>query len=133
MVLAGPNQPAFRLLPSVEIKERSFSTKANDLSKVIPKFWLKKMGTAFRYHDINGNGKVTEKDIAAWANELGKMFPEWSEQQKKDWIAKQNHVWNDIAGGHGKTEGSGYVVTENMFVENMFLMVSAEGSEARNI
>ena len=41
-------------------------------------------------------------------------------------------MWNDIAGGRGKTEGSGYVVTENMFIENMFLMVSAEGAEARN-
>ena len=37
-----------------------------------------------------------------------------------------------IDGGHGKTEGSGYVVTENMFIENMFLMVSAEGAAARN-
>ena len=69
MVLAGPNQPAFRLPPSVEIKERSFSTKANDLSKVIPEFWIKKMKTAFRYHDLNGDGKVTEKDVAAWANQ----------------------------------------------------------------
>lgn len=130
MVLAGSNQPAFRLPPSVEIKERSFSTKAKDLTKLIPEFWVKKMKTAFRYHDLNGDGYVTEKDIAEWADELGKLFPDWSEQQKKDWEAKQNHVWNDIAGG--KTEDSGYVVTENMFVENMFLMVSAEGAEARN-
>ena len=131
MVLAGPNQSPFRLPPSVEIKERSFSTKANDLSKVIPEFWIRKMKTAFRYRDINGDGKLTEKDVAAWANELGKLFPEWSEEQKKDWEAKQNHMWNEIAGGRGKTEGSGYVVTENMFIENIFLMVSAEGAEAR--
>ena len=133
MVLArhGSNQPAFHLPPSVEIKKRSFSTKANDLSKVIPEFWIRKMKTAFRYHDLNGDGKVTEKDIAAWANEYGKLFPDWSEEQKKDWEANQHHVWNVIAGGRGKTEGSGYVVTESMFIENMFLMVSAEGAEAR--
>ena len=124
MAAAGPHGPA-------AFQER-FSTKANDLKNLVPDFWIRKMKTAFRYHDLNGDGYVTEKDITLWANELGKLFPKWSEAQKKDWEAKQHQVWNDIAAGRGKTGGSGYVVTESMFIENMFNMASAEGAEARN-
>ena len=76
MVAAGPHRPA--------IKAERFSTKANDLNKLIPEFWVRKMKTAFRYHDLSGDGYVTEKDIAAWANELGKLFPDWSEAGAKE-------------------------------------------------
>ena len=90
------------------------------------------MKTAFRYHDLDGNGYVSQKDINLWASELGKRFPEWGETQKKDWETKQHQIWSDIAAGQGTSDGNGYMVTENMFIENMFVMVSGEGAEAHN-
>lgn len=126
----GPASTAY--LPHSQASKRRYSTKANNLKTLVPEFWIRKMKTAFRYHDLDGNGYVSEKDITLWANELGKLFPEWREAQKKDWEAKQHQIWSDIADGQGKSEGTGYMVTENMFIENMFVMVSGEGAEARN-
>ena len=128
----GPTSTVHLSHHSLASKER-FSTKAKDLKTLVPEFWIRKMKTAFRYHDLDGNGYVSEKDISIWANEFGKLFPEWSETHKKDWEATQHKVWNGIAARQGKSDGTGsYMVTENMFIENIFVMVSTEGAEARN-
>ena len=127
----GPAASTVHLSRSLPSKER-YSTKASDLKTLIPEFWIRKMKTAFRYHDLDGSGYVSQKDISLWASELGERFPEWGEAQKKDWEAKQHQIWSLIAAGHGKSDGTGYMVTENMFIENMFVMVSGEGAEAHN-
>ena len=122
----GPAASTVHLSRSLPSKER-YSTKANDLKTLVPEFWVRKMKTIFRFHDLGGNGYISQKDINLWASELGKRFPEWGEAQKKDWEAKQHQIWLGIAGGH---DGTGYMVTENMFIENMFVFLSSEGSEA---
>ena len=122
----GPAASTVHLSRSLPSKER-YSTKANDLKTLVPEFSIRKMKTIFRYHDLDGNGYISQKEINLWASELGKRFPEWSEAQKKDWEALQHQIWRGVAAGQDGTE---YKVTENMFIENMFVFLSSEGAEA---
>ena len=84
------------------------------------------MKTAFMYHDLDGDGYLTEKDIAIWTQELAKMCPG---EEKEVTEARQSRVRHNIM-ACGKTEKSGYGITENMFIESMFLIVIADNAEA---
>ena len=119
-------------LPFVKTRataERYQSTKANNLKKVIPEFWIVKMKTGFTYHDVDGDGYITEKDFIIWTKEMEKLFPNMSEEQKKTLETKPSRVWGELLDGKGK--GPDYKVTESMYIEKLFNIVSREGSEDR--
>lgn len=86
-----------------------------------------KMKTAFAYHDVNGDGYITEEDFALWAKRMKELFPNMSEDQKKTLEIKQSRVWGDLLEGKGK--GPGYKVTESMYIEKFFNVVNKEGAE----
>ena len=110
---------------SLEAKER-YSTQASNLKKILPELWIMKMKTAFMYHDLDGDGYLTEKDMAIWTQELAIMFPG---EEKEVMEERQRRIWQKII-ACGKTEKSGHGVTENMFIESMFLMLTGQNSEA---
>ena len=122
-LLSSPRGSAASLWPT----ERHQSTKANNLKKLIPEFWIMKMKTAFAYHDIDGDGYITAKDFVKWAEHMEKLFPNVSEEKKEMLKKKQNHLWVDLMDGKGK--GPDYKVTENMFIEKVFNIVNKEGAE----
>ena len=111
----------------VHPRERNQSTKASNLKKAIPKFWIMKMKTAFAYHDVDGDGYITEEDFIQWAKHMEKLFPSMSEEKRKILEEKQTRVWGDLLGGKGK--GSDYKVTENLYIEKFFSVVNKEGAE----
>ena len=86
-----------------------------------------KMRTGFTYHDVDGDGYITEKDFVNWAKEMDKLFPNMSEEQKKTLQIKQSRVWGELLDGKGK--GPDYKVTESMYIEKLFNAVSKEGAE----
>jgi len=110
----------------LKTRER-YSTKASVLKKVIPEFWIMKMKTAFAYHDVDGDGYITEKDFTNWAKQMTRLFPNMSEEQKKILDAKHGRVWGDLLGGKG--QGPEYKVTESMYIEKLFNVVNEEGAE----
>ena len=58
---AGSRQASRQALlysPFLYPRERYQSTKASNLKKVTPEFWIMKMKTAFAYHDVGGDGYV---------------------------------------------------------------------------
>ena len=118
----------------LEIREYSNSTKAkasakaNTLKKVIPEFWILKMKTAYVWLDVNGDGYITAEDFSIWIKEMARLFPDMNEEQKKILEAKHARVWGDLLDGEGK--GPDYKVTENMFIEKFFHVMSKEGAEA---
>ena len=107
---------------------KGYSTKASVLKKVIPEFWIMKMKTGFMWHDVNGDGYITTDDFASWIREMAKLFPDMTEEQKKILEAKHGRVWGDLLDGEGK--GPDYKVTESMYIEKFFNVVSKEGAEA---
>ena len=110
---AGSRQASRQALlysPFLYPRERYQSTKASNLKKVIPEFWILKMKTAFAYHDVGGDGYITEEDFVQWAKHMEKLFPNMSEEKKKMLKEKQSRVWGDLLGGKGK--GPDYKVTE---------------------
>ena len=122
-LLSSPRGSAASLWPT----ERHQSTKANNLKKLIPEFWIMKMKTAFAYHDIDGDGYITAKDFVKWAEHMEKFFPSVNEEKKKMLKEMPKHMWDGLLGGKGK--GPDYKVTENMFIEMLFNTVNQEGAE----
>ena len=119
----------------LEIREKysdstsdSTKAKANTLKKVIPEFWILKMKTLFLWQDVNGDGYITAGDYSSWIKEMARLFPDMNEEQKKILEAKHARVWGDLLDGEGK--GPDYKVTENMFIEKFFHVMSKEGAEA---
>ena len=126
---ASSHQPAY-CSPSFKTRattERYQSTKANKLKKLIPEFWIMKMKTSFTYHDVDGDGYITQKDFVFWAKEMEKLFPNMREEQKKTLEIQQSRLWGELLDGKGK--GPDYKVTESMFIEKFFNVVSKEGAE----
>ena len=121
--LYSPLSPPVCLLES----RKTYSTKANVLKKIVPEFWIMKMKTAFAWHDVNGDGYITEQDFASWIKEMIRLFPDMTEEQKKILEAKHGRVWGDLLDGKGK--GPDYKVTESMYIEKFFNVVSKEGAE----
>ena len=103
------------------------STQAITLKKVIPEFWILKMKTAFVWADVNGDGYITADDFASWVREMAKLFPDITEEQRKTLEAKHGRVWGDLLDGDGK--GPDYKVTESMYIEKFFNVVSKDGAE----
>ena len=126
-IVASFRQPAAYL--SLKIREsRHQSTRAKELKNSIPEFWILKMKTAFTYHDVDGDGYITEKDFVIWAEQMEKRFPiSMSKEQKETLENVQSRVWGEMIGGRGK--GPDYKVTEGMFIEKFFDIVSKEGAE----
>ena len=100
---------------------------ASELKKVLPKFWILKMKSAFACLDADGDGYFTEKDITCIVEEMRKSFPDMSEEQRDIQAANKRATWNDIFGGRGK--GPDYKITEDMFIERMFYVTTQEGAE----
>ena len=121
--LYSPLSPPTCLLES----RKTYSTKANVLKKIVPEFWIMKMKTAFAWHDVNGDGYTTEQDFACFIEEMIKLFPDMTEEQKKVLEAKHECVWGNFLDGKGK--GPDYKVTESMYIEKFFNVVSKEGAE----
>ena len=126
-VAAGFHRQAVSCLPCLETRNRYHSTKASVLKKIIPEFWILKMKTSFAWNDVNGDGCITEDDFASWIKEMGKLFPDMTEEQKKTLEAKHDRVWGDLFDGKGK--GPDYKVTESMFIEKFFNIVCKDGAE----
>ena len=57
---------------------------------------------AFAYHDVDGDGYITEKDFVIWAEKMEKLFPNMSNEKKKVLEEKQSRVWRDLLDGKGK-------------------------------
>ena len=106
---------------------KAYSTKASELKKIVPEFWIMKMKTSFAWADVNGNGYVTEQDFASWIKEMTKLFPDMTKEQKKILEAKHERVWGDLHDGKGK--GPDYKVTESMYIEKFFNIMNKEGAE----
>ena len=106
----------------------STKAKANTLKKVIPEFWILKMKTAFAWHDVNGDGYITAEDFSNYIKETARSLPGMNEEQKKILESKHARVWGDFLDGEGK--GPDYKVTENMFIEKIFHVMSKKGAEA---
>ena len=62
---------------------KAYSTKASELKKIVPEFWIMKMKTTFAWADVNGDGYLTEQDYASWIKEMTKLFPDMTKEQKK--------------------------------------------------
>ena len=107
--------------------EESYSTKAKDLRKLMPEFWIMKMKTGFAYHDVDGDGYITEKDFTAWIKEMALLFPNMNEEHKKILETKPRRLWGDLLDGAGK--GPDHKVTESMYIENIFRAISKDGAE----
>ena len=88
-----------------------------------------KMKTGFAYHDVDGDGYITEEDFVQWAKHMEKLFPDMNAKQKKILKEKKGQVWGDLLDGNGK--GPDYKVTENMYIEKLFNVVNKEGAEDR--
>ena len=129
-ILAASFHPATSFKPGFNHAWRNerYSTKASNLKKIIPEFWIMKMNTAFVWHDANGDGYITKDDFASWVKEMAKLFPDMSEEQKKILEAKHDRVWGDLLEGKGK--GPDYKVTESMHTEKFFNLLNREGAEA---
>ena len=121
--LVGPSA----LQASLETRTRYSSTKASALKKVVPEFWVLKMKTGFAWNDVNGDGYITADDFASWIKEMGRLFPDMSEEQKKTLEAKHERVWGDLLDGEGK--GLDYKVTESMYIEKFFNIACKAGAE----
>ena len=113
--------------PTSHTRKICQSTKANNLKKIIPELWIRKMKTGFAYHDVDGNGYTTEKDFVNWAKQMEKLFPNMSNETKRLLEEKQSRVWNDLLDAKGK--GPDYKVTESMYIETLFDVVNKEGAE----
>ena len=85
------------------------------------------MKTCFAWNDVNGDGYITEDDFASWIKEMGKLFPDMNEEQKKILEAKHDRVWGDLYDGKGK--GPDYKITESMAIEKNFNIVCKDGAE----
>ena len=109
----------------VNAKVERYSTKASELKNVLPKLWISKMKTAFAWLDVDGDGYLTEKDFEAWINEMAKLFPDMSKDQKDILISKKSSVWNDLWGAKGQD----YKITENMYIERFYDLATQEGGE----
>ena len=114
-------------LSFVPIRNRCHSTQLSTLKKIIPEFWILKMKTQFVWHDVNGDGYITADDFASWIREMTKLFPDMTEEQRKTLEAKHGRVWGDLLDGDGK--GPDYKVTESMYIEKFFNVVSKDGAE----
>ena len=84
---------------SLEAKER-YSTQESNLNRILPELWIMKMKTAFMYHDLDGDGYLTEKDMAIWTQQLAIMFPG---EEKEVMEERQRLIWQKII-ACGKTE-----------------------------
>ena len=113
-------------IPDAATRTEKYSTKARDLKKVLPELWIVKMKTGFDWHDVDGDGYITEKDVAKWVKEVNRLLPDMSEEQKKILISKHS-IWEDVLGGKGK--GPDYKITESMYIERFFDIVNQEGAE----
>ena len=121
-IVASFYQPTIYL--PLKIREGRYqSTKVNDLKKIIPEFWIIKMKTAFAYHDVDGDGYITEKDAVNWTKQMEKLFHNLSKERKEALEAKQSGVWGELFGGPN------YKVTESMFIETFFNILSLDGAE----
>ena len=129
-ILAASSHPATSFKPGFNHawRNETYSTKASDLKKIIPEFWIMKMNTVFVLHDANGDGYITQEDVASWIKEMTKLFPDMNEEQKKILEAKHDRVWGDLLEGKGK--GPDYKVTESMHTEKLFNLLNKEGAEA---
>ena len=125
-IVASSQQPT---LCSLSNGRRCRSTKVNHLKKVIPEFWIMKVKTAFAYHDVDGDGYITEKDFAYWAERMEKLLPNINDEQRKILETTQDRVWGDYLDGKGK--GPDYKVTESMYIEKFFNIVNKEGAEGQ--
>ena len=76
---------------------------------------------------MNGDGYITADDFASWIKEMGRLFPDMSEEQKKTLEAKHERVWGDLLDGEGK--GLDYKVTESMYIEKFFNIACKTGAE----
>ena len=103
--------------------ESRYSTKASELKNELPKLWISKMRTAFAWLDWDGDGYLTEKDFEAWVNEMAKLFPDMSKDQKDILLSKKSSVWNDLWGAKGQD------LTENMYIEKFYNVATQEGGE----
>ena len=125
-IVASFHQPTAYL--ALKIREGRYqSTKAKDLKTIIPEFWIMKMKTAFTYHDVDGDGYITEKDFVIWAKQMEKLFSNMSKEQKEKLEGVQSRVWKELLGGRGK--GPDYKVTESLFIERFFNVVNKDGAE----
>ena len=121
--LYSPLSPSVCLLES----RKAYSTKVSVLKKIVPEFWIMKMKTAFVWHDVNDKGYIIEQDFASFIEEMIKLFPDMTEEQKELLEAKHGRVWGDFLEGKGK--GPDYKVTESMYIEKCFDIVNKEGAE----
>ena len=80
--------PALGLPVCLLESRKAYSTKASELKKIVPEFWIMKMKTSFVWADVNGNGYVTEQDYARWIKEMTKLFPVMTKEQNKILKAK---------------------------------------------
>ena len=126
-VVANACQSAQFLPSTYTTGRRCQSTKANNLKEIIPDFWIRKMKTAFAYHDVDGSGYITEKDFVNWAKQMEKRFPNMNKEKKKMLEEKQSRVWGGLLDGRGK--GPDYKVTESMYIEKFFNVVNKEDAE----
>ena len=128
LTVAPPVAPTYRPnLSYVPTRSRCHSTQLSTLKKIIPEFWIQKMKTQFVWDDVNGDGYITADDFASWIREMAKLFPDMTEEQRKTLEAKHGRVWGDLLDGDGK--GPDYKVTESMFIEKFFNVVSKDGAE----
>ena len=104
-----------------------YSTTASELKDALPKFWISKMKTAFAWLDVDGDGYLTENDFAIWEEEMTKLCPDMSEEQRDILASNKRAVWNDLFGGRGK--GADYKITEDMYIERLYYVTTLEGSE----
>ena len=106
---------------------KRYSIKASEIKKIVPEFWIRKMKTVFAWHDMNGDGYMTGEDFAIWITEMGKLFPDMNEEQRKTLEAKHGRLWGDLLEGKGK--GPDYKVTESIYMEKFFNIAGKEGAE----
>ena len=115
--------PADRLIA----RAGRYSTKASELKSALPKLWISKIKTAFALLDVNDDGYITEQDLIIWEEEMTKLFPNLSEEQKGILSSNRSGVWNDLFGG--KEKGLEFKVTEDICIERFFFITTLEGGE----
>lgn len=99
---------------------------ARKLENELPRFWVSKIKTYFCWLDTDDDGYITEKDLEIWGEELAKLFPGISQEQK-DMLVTKNSMWNEFFGVKGKGQVK---YTWDMCIEKIFEIASEEGGEA---